>query len=115
MPRDDIARRHHNRDHLRYPGDLTDRERSIIEPFILPARSVGRPCTTDMRKVVNAILHIGAGGCQWRALPGDFPPVSTVRGCFHDWRNAGLWQRMNRVLVASTREEDHRKRWGFGL
>ena len=133
MPRDDIARRQHNRDHLRYPSDLTDREWSIIEPFITPAKSGGRPRTTDMREVVNAILYIGDSGCQWRALPGDFPPTSTVRGSFHDWRNAGLWQTMNRVLVASTREpvrsgsvserrrdrqperEDHRKRRGFGL
>ena len=62
-----------------------------------------------MREVVNAILYIGASGCQWRALPGDFPPVSTVRGYFHDWRNAGLWQTMNRVLVASTRELEGRE------
>ena len=109
MPWDAIARRQHNRDHLRYPSDLTDRECSIMEPFIPPAKSGGRPRTTDMREVVNAILSIGGSACQWRALPRDFPPASRVRGYFHDWRNAGLWQRMNQVLVASTRELEGRE------
>ena len=99
----------HNRDHLRYTSDLTDREWSIMEPFIPPAKSGGRPRTTDMREVVNAILYVGGSGCQWRALPRDFPPASTVRGYFHDWRNAGPWQTMNRVLVASTRELEGRE------
>ena len=50
MPWDDIARRQHNRDHLRYPSDLTDREWSIMEPFIPPAKSggqVGRTATHE--------------------------------------------------------------------
>ena len=62
-----------------------------------------------MREVVNAILYSGGSGCQWRALPRDFPPASTVRGYFYDWRNAGLWQTMNQVLVASTRELEGRE------
>ena len=101
MPWDAIARRQHNRDHLRYPSDLTDREWSIMEPFIPPAKSGGRPGTSDMREVVNAILYISGSGCQWRTLPRDFPPASTLRGYFHDWRNAGPWRTMNQVLVAA--------------
>ena len=109
MPWDDTARRQHNRDHLRYPSDLTDAEWKIVEPFIPPARPGGRRRTTDMREVVNAILYIGGSGCQWRALPRDFPPPSTVRGYFYDWRNAGLWQTMNHLLVMSTRELEGRE------
>lgn len=109
MPWDDIARCQHNRDHLRYPSDLTDREWLIIEPFIPPAKPGGRPRTTDMREVVNAILYLAGGGCQWRALPKDFPPASTVRGYFYDWRDAGLWQTINQLLVASTRELEGRE------
>ena len=74
MPWDAIARRQHNRGHLLYPSDLTDREWSIMEPFIPPAKSGGRPRTTDMREIVNAILYIGGSGCQWRSLPRDFTP-----------------------------------------
>ncbi len=109
MPWDDIARFQHNRDHLRYPSDLTDREWWIIEPFIPPAKPGGRPRTTDMREVINAILYLAGGGCQWRALPKDFPPASTVRGYFYDWRDAGLWQMINQLLVASTRELEGRE------
>jgi transposase len=36
-------------------------------------------------------------------LPTHFPPVSTVRGYFHDWRNDGLLDEMNRKLVEAAR------------
>ena len=36
---------------------------------------------------MNAILYIAGSGCQWRALPKDFPPASTVRGYFYSWRD----------------------------
>ena len=52
---------------------------------------------------MNAILYIAGGGGQWRALPKDFPPVSTVRGYFYAWRDVGLWQTINHVLMMSTR------------
>ena len=80
MPWTDITRLQHNRDRLRYPTDLTDREWAVIAPLIPPAKPGGRPRKTNMREVVNAILYIAGSGSQWRALPKDFPPVSTVRG-----------------------------------
>ena len=85
MPWNDTARDEHNRDHLRFPSDLIDEEWAILAPLIPPAKPGGRPRTTQMREVMNAILYIGTSGCQWRMLPGDFPPVSTVRGYFHAW------------------------------
>lgn len=109
MPWNDIARAEHNRDHLRYPTDLTDEEWAILAPFIPPARSGGRPRTANMREVMNAILYVAVSGCQWRMLPKDFPPVSTVRGYFYSWRNAGLWQAVNHLLVMSTRELEGRE------
>ena len=60
----------------RYPSDLTDAEWALIAPFIPPPRSGGRGRKTDMREVMNAILYVLATGCQWRALPKDFPPRS---------------------------------------
>jgi len=94
MPRDDTARKQYNRDHLRFPGDLTDEAWAIIEPLIPPAKPGGRPRGTDMRGVMNAILYIGSSGCQWRMLPKkDFPPVSTVRNCFIPGGKMGHWRR----------------------
>jgi putative transposase len=76
----DIARAEHDRDRLRFPSDLTDREWAIVEPMIPGAKRGGRPRTTDMRDVMEAILVIASSGCPWRMPPGKFPPVSTVRG-----------------------------------
>jgi transposase len=45
---------------------------------------MGRPREVDLRKVVNAILYLASTGCQWRLLPKDLPPVSTVQRYFHD-------------------------------
>ena len=57
------------------------------------------PRTTHLRDVFDAILYMATTGCQWRMLPNDFPPVSTVRGYFYAWRDDGLLDEMNRKLV----------------
>ena len=103
------ARREHSRDGLRYPSDLTDREWALTAPFIPPAKSGGRRRTTDMREVVNALLYIASSGCAWAMLPKCFPPVSTVRRYFYAWRNAGLFETINTVLVMNLREIEGRE------
>ena len=64
---------------------------------------IGRPPTTELRAVMNAILYIGSTGCQWRALPKDFPPRSTVQGYFYRWRDDGTWHSINRRLARFAR------------
>jgi transposase len=59
--------------------------------------SRGSTRTTRLRDVFDAILYMATTGCQWRMLPNDFPPVSTVRGYFYAWRNDGLLHEMNRA------------------
>jgi len=71
-----------------YPSDVTDAQWALIEPHI-PASTGGRPRKTDMRDVVDAILYILRTGCQWRYLPIDFPPKSTVWRYFNRWRHDG--------------------------
>lgn len=104
-----IARAEHDRDTLRFPSDLTDREWALIAPLIPPAKRGGRPRTTDMRGVVEAILFIASSGCQWRMLPPCFPPVSTVRGYFYAWRDSGLLSDINHLLVMTARELEGRE------
>jgi transposase len=58
----------------------------------------------DLREVVNAILYLASTGCQWRMLPKDFPPVSTVQRYFHDWRDGGLGREISNMLVMHARE-----------
>ena len=67
------------------------------------------PRTTRLRDVFNAILYMATTGCQWRMLPNDFPPVSTVRGYFYAWRDDGLLDEMNRKLVEAARLAEDRK------
>ena len=69
---------------------MTDREWAVIEPFMPPRKRTGRPRTTDLRDVMNAILYMASTGCQWTKPPNDFPPPSTVRRYFYDWRANGL-------------------------
>jgi putative transposase len=109
MPWDDTARKQHSRDSDRYPSDLTDREWALIAPLLPLARRGGRRRTTNLRAVTDAIFYVAVSGCQWRMLPKNFPPVSTVRGYFYAWRNDGLWQGINHLLVASTRELEGRE------
>jgi transposase len=62
-----------------------------------------------MREVVNAMLYLLTTGCQWRLLPKEFPPFSTVQRFFYRWRNAGLWQTINHSLVMRAREASGRE------
>lgn len=100
-----ITRAKYNRDRLRYPSDMTDDEWLIAEAFMPRRRRLGRPRTRDLRAIVNAILYILATGCQWRALPRDFPPRSTVQGYFYRWRDDGTLLRINDRMVKCARLE----------
>jgi putative transposase len=72
-----------------YPSDLTDDQWDLIERHLPPEPGGGRPRKTDLRDVVDAIFYITRTGCQWRYLPKDFPPKSTVWRYFDDWRHDG--------------------------
>ena len=108
MPWADTARSKYNRETDRYPSDLINEEWAILKPMVPPALPGGRPRTTDMREVINAIFYIGSTGCQWRALPSDFPPMTTVQGYFYAWRNADILEAMNDFLVAAVRDLEGR-------
>ena len=72
MPWTETTRRQYRREDLRYASDMTDDEWALIEPHLPPPRRLGRPRTTDLRAVVDALLYILASGCQWRLLPSRF-------------------------------------------
>jgi putative transposase len=105
----EITREQYRRAGLRYASDMTDAEWKLIEP-LMPARSwLGRPRAISLRVIMNAILYVAASGCQWRALPKDFPPYSTVQYYFYKWRGSGLWRTINEALVRRMRERQGRK------
>lgn len=104
MPWTETARRDYARRGKRYSSDLGDREWALISPFLPEPKPVGRPRTTDLREVVNAILYLASSGCAWALLPRDFPPYTTVQRYFYDWRDRGLLKTMSRHLVTAARE-----------
>lgn len=85
-----------------YPSDLSDAEWEWLVP-LLPEPGGGRPRTTDLREVLNALRYLGRTGCGWRHLPHDFPPEGTVRDYFHQWRRTGLWQKIHDTLRRGVR------------
>jgi transposase len=104
MPWTEITRPQYRRAGLRYASDMTDAEWALILPHLPSARRLGRPRTTDLRAVVDALLYLITSGCQWRLLPKEFPPYSTVQRFFYRWRDDGLWQRINHALLLRARE-----------
>lgn len=105
----EITREQYRRDGLRYASDMTDEEWKLIEPLMPAQCRRGRPREISLRVVMNAILYIAASGCQWRALPKDFPPCSTIQYYFYRWRGSGLWRTINDALVRRMRERQGRK------
>ena len=98
-------RQAHDRGGLRYPSDLADAEWALVEPFIPPARRGGRKRTVDVREVLNGIFYILATGCQWRALPKDLPPKSTVHDYLSLWARDGTLGRLHHALFVRAREQ----------
>jgi putative transposase len=104
------TRRHYRRDGLRYASDTTFKEWMVLSRLLPKKRRMGRPREVSLRAIIDAILYILATGCQWRALPKDFPPFTTVQYYFYSWRDRRVWRRINRVLVERSRLAEGRKR-----
>ena len=89
----------------KYPSDLTDEQWALVEPLI-PVYPGGRPRETSMRDVFDAILYLLRSGCQWRMLPKDFPPRSTVWGYFNEWRHNGTLEAIHDRLRERVRKKE---------
>src|SRR5438132_2188680 len=105
----ETTRAQYRRDGLRYASDATDAEWAVLADLLPAPCRLGRPRERELRTIIDAILYILATGCQWRALPREFPPRSTVQGYFYRWRDDGTWQRINARLVARARQRQVRK------
>jgi transposase len=102
-------RRAAERRDLRYPSDLTDAEWAMIAPLIPPAKRGGRKRTVDVREVLNAIFYVLSTGCQWKALPKDLPPRSTVYDYLDLWDWDGTVERIHHALYIEVREREGRE------
>ncbi len=98
------TRRQHSREGLRYETDLTDAESAVIEPLMPAPNLRGRPWAWPLREIVNAIFYVLRGGVAWRLLPNEFPPRTTVYRWFAQWRDTGVFETLNHLLVMADRE-----------
>ena len=91
-------RARHDRNRLRYPSDLTDEEWALVRPQIPRAKRGGNRHSVDERAVMNGLMYVLSTGCQWRAIPKDLPPRSTVNHYFCRWQDDGTLDRMHHAL-----------------
>jgi transposase len=99
----------YNRDKLRYPSDLTNDEWSHVEPLIPPAKRGGRKRSVEPREIVNGLMYVLSTGCQWRYVPKDLPPKSTLFGYFDLWNWDGTLDRIHHALYVKCREDMDRE------
>ena len=101
-------RARYDRSKLRYPSDLTDDVWQLVEPLIPPGKRGGDKRTVVMREVVNGLMYVLSTGCQWRAIPKDLPPKSTVYDYFDLWTYDGTLNRIHHTLYEQCREQEQR-------
>jgi transposase len=99
----------YDRSKLRYPSDLTDDEWAHVEPLIPPAKGGGNKRHVDVREVMNGIMYILSTGCQWRAVPKDLPPRSTLFDYLDLWSYDGTLDRIHHALYMECREQAERE------
>jgi len=86
-----------------YPSDTSDAEWAVLEPLVPAVKPDGRPARHDRRAIVDAIFYVNRTGCSWRSLPIDFPPWMTVYSYFREWKQSGVYARLNEALRVRVR------------
>jgi putative transposase len=87
---------------MTYPSDVTDAQWDLIKKHF-ETGNYGKSRKHSHRELVNAVFYITKTGCQWRFLPRDFPPYSTVHSFYWRAKQKGIWERMMKDLVKKSR------------
>lgn len=93
----------------RYDSDLTDDEWALVEPLIPPGKRGGGKRTVNIREVLNGIFYVLWTGCQWKAVPKDLPPKSTLHWYFMLWDWDGTLARIHHSFYVASREQAGRE------
>ncbi|HUL12005.1 MAG TPA: transposase, partial [Methylococcaceae bacterium] len=104
----EITRARYCRARLRYASDLTDEEWRLVEPFMPVRNRLGRPRSRSLRMIMNAILYMLSTGCQWRQIPREFGPFTTIQSYFYRWSRDSTLVQINRALTIMARENANR-------
>ena len=68
-----------------YPSDIKREQFEAIRSLLESARRKTAPRKVELYEVFCAVLYLLRTGCQWRALPSDFPKWRTVHSYFAIW------------------------------
>ena len=77
--------------------------------MIPPAKRGGNKRSVDLREVVNGLMYVLSTGCQWRAIPKDLPPRSTLHDYLDLWSWDGTLDRIHFALYVQCRERAGRE------
>jgi len=89
-----------------YSTDLTDKQWETISPRLrISSSKAGRPPKYDLREIMNALFYLVHTGCQWRELPHDFPPWSTIYYYFRKYQKNGIWHLIHISTHQDLREQ----------
>ena len=102
-------RARYDRSRLRYPSDLNDEEWAPVRPQIPRAKRGGNKRSVDERAVVDGLMYVLSAGCQWRAIPNDLPPRSTVDHYFCRWQDDGTLDQLHHALYVLCCEQADRE------
>lgn len=91
----------------KYPSDISDEEWEIVESIFeeLEPYTTGRPRSSDLREILNAIFYLNKTGCPWRYLPNDFPSYKLVNYYYNKWTDNKLLENLNTALREQLREK----------
>lgn len=84
-----------------YPTVLSDRQWEAAQRVIPVESLVGRPRTTDLRQVLNALCYMQATQCSWRMLPPHFPRWQTVSTYLYRWQRLGVWETICEAICSA--------------
>lgn len=88
----------------RYHTDLTNAQWCLVAPILAEKHAEAHwNREHPLREILNAIFYRLRTGCQWRNLPHDLPPWSTVHYYYRGWRRNGLIDRLHTVLREQVR------------
>lgn len=84
---------------------MTDKQWAEIGPLYSGLREY----KWSKRELTDAVLYFVKTGCQWRHLPHDFPPYSTVHSFYRRTRISSPLGQNIAAMVVKTHEDAGRK------
>lgn len=92
---------------MSYPSDITREKFEILLPILEKAKKQTKPRQLDLYQIFNAIFYVLNTGCQWRALPKDYPKWNSVHYYFKIWsqKNSENSSVLEEILKKISREK----------